>query len=525
MTTPRALPSIAPVFDTAAPPADRWHVYGLLEEAADRYGDRPYLTGEQSISFAEARDRARALAAWLASRGVVRGDRVLILARNRPEVIVAVFATALVGASFVVVNPQIKQAGLARIVAQCQPKMTICDEVTVTLLDDSAGAVLEIGPAAREGHYHWPDACMARPAASLEFPGIDQDPACLVFTSGSTGEPRGVALSHDNIRFVVERIQARLGYRADDVIGLFLPLSFDYGLYQAFLAAQSGASLHVGRPDQVGPRLLGLLAQLGVTVLPGMPTIYAAMLALLDRRPMPLPRLRMITNTGERLPRAYIDKLRGYVAGLQVFVMYGLTECKRVSIMLPEELEHSPDSVGRALDGTEVFAVDADGNRLPAGETGELAVRGRHVALGYWQAREETAARFRSGVPPQPRVLMTGDRGRVDERGFIYFAARADDMLKHRGVRMSPIETESAACALGAVVEAALAKRERDDTLHLYVTVSGEGATPETILVELNRTLEPAKIPEFVHVVSALPKTINGKIDRKALTALAEHER
>lgn len=521
MTTPRVLLSLAPSSDAASPPADRWHLYGLLEDAAARFGDRTYLAGERSISFADARDRVRALATWLAGRGVVRGDRVLILARNRPEVVIAVFAAALVGASFVVVNPQIKRAGLARIVAQCEPKVTICDEATIALVDADSGIVIEIGPDARDGRERWESVC-ATQVAALAFAGIDQDPACLVFTSGSTGEPRGVVLSHDNIRFVVERIQARLRYRAGDLIGLFLPLSFDYGLYQAFLAAQSGASLYVGRPDQVGPRLLGLIAQEGITVLPGMPTVYAAMLALLDRRPVALPRLRMITNTGERLPRAYIDKLRGYVDGLEVYVMYGLTECKRVSIMLPHELEHAPDSVGRALDGTEVFAVDADGNRLPPGATGELAVRGRHVALGYWRARDETAARFRAGVPPQPRVLMTGDRGRVDEQGFIYFAARADDMLKHRGVRLSPIETETAACALGAVIEAALAKRERDDTLHLYVTVAGDGTNAEAILAELNRTLEPAKIPEFVHVVSALPKTINGKIDRKALTALAE---
>jgi acyl-coenzyme A synthetase/AMP-(fatty) acid ligase len=317
----------------------------------------------------------------------------------------------------------------------------------------------------------------------------------------------------------VGAIQERLSYREGDVVGGFLPLAFDYGLYQVFLAAQAGAKLYLGDPDQVGPRLPQVLRSAGVTVLPGVPSVYAALIALGRRGPLDLPKLRAITNTGERLPLAYIEELRRLFPGLEVFVMYGLTECKRVSILLPSEFEAHSDTVGRPLAGTEVYAVDPDGRRLPPGETGELVVRGRHVALGYWRAPAETERRFRKRAPGSAVELFTGDSGSVDAEGFIRFSARSDDWIKHRGHRLSPLEIESEACQTEGVVEASLLQREEDDTLHLFVTVSDPSLEAGEIQRALGHALEPVKIPDRVVVLSEMPKSLNGKIDRKALFA------
>ena len=204
----------------------------------------------------------------------------------------------------------------------------------------------------------------------VPFPGIDQDPAFLVFTSGSTGTPRGVILTHDNVRFVSAAIQARLQYQGEDRVAIFLPLSFDYGLYQLFYAALVGASVFIGRPEMAGPELPRILAAQEISVLPGVPTLFGGLIKMQRYRPVPLPKLRVITNTGDHLPQSYIASLRELFPLARVFPMYCLTECKRVSILLPEELEAKPESVGRPLDGTEVFAMDANGHRLPAGETG-----------------------------------------------------------------------------------------------------------------------------------------------------------
>jgi acyl-coenzyme A synthetase/AMP-(fatty) acid ligase len=189
--------------------------------------------------------------------------------------------------------------------------------------------------------------------------------------------------------------------------------------------------------------------------------------------------------------------------------------------MTPEELLTHPESVGRPLAGTEVYAVGEDGERLAPGEVGELVVRGRHVAHGYWRAPEETAKRFRKRAPESAVELFTGDSGSVDSDGFLHFSARSDDLLKHRGNRISPVEIENEACTLEGVVEASLLKRERDDTLHLFVTTSSP-LEEDNILRLLSETLEPAKVPGFVVMLTGMPKSMNGKIDRKALLATLE---
>ncbi len=503
----------------------------LLEDAAAERPDAVFLDDRRrTLTYAQTQAEVRSLASFLRRNGLNPGDRVAIQMRNRVEVAIAVFATAAVGGVFVVLNDKLRPKGVEKIFRQAEPRVLIGDaEVTEPASGNGIDIRVQTGAdaaTAREGWIGWeqavadPDTLPERPPAS------GNATVCLVFTSGSTADPRGVELSHANIRFVVAAIQARLNYRPEDVVGCFLPLAFDYGLYQIFLAAQAGARLFIGDPDQVGPRLPRILAEAGVSVLPGVPAVYAALLMLGKRRPIALPALRAVTNTGERLPRAYIDGLKAMFSGLEVYVMYGLTECKRVSILLPEECECRPDSVGRPLDGTEVYAADELGRRLPPGIAGELVVRGPHVAKGYWRAPEETARRYRvTGVNGGRQVdLFTGDRGRVDDEGFLYFAARADDLLKHRGNRISPVEIENEACGIGGVSEAAALKRVADDTLHLFISTDDADLSQNAILSALSKVLEPAKIPDFVHPRPSLPKSINGKTDRKSLQRQLESE-
>lgn len=508
--------------------AQQWQsgtgVSGLLFSAAHARPDSVYLEDRHGtvLTYEETVGAVRSLAGYLDSQGIGRGDRVAIHFQNRAEIAIALYAVSLLGAVYVVLNAKLKPRGLQKILRQAEPAAILVDDSTVTNVEssDPIPTKVLIGDEAGQGWTLWSEA-LQNSAWDSEWPGFDVDAACLVFTSGSTGVPRGVTLSHDNISYVVGAIQDRLQYRAEDTVGCFLPLAFDYGLYQIFLAAQAGAKLYIGDPDQVGPRLPQIMKAAGISVLPGVPSVYAALIALGRRRPLDLPDLRAITNTGERLPLSYIEEMQAMFPGLAVFVMYGLTECKRVSIMTPTELVTHPDSAGRPLSGTEVYAVDEEGNRLPPGEVGELVVRGRHVAHGYWRAPEETEKRFRKRAPESAVELFTGDSGSVDEDGFLYFSARSDDWLKHRGNRISPVEIENEACDLDGVVEASLLKREKDDTLHLFVTTSKE-MEPDQILRDLNEILEPAKVPEFVLILAEMPKSMNGKIDRKQLAASLE---
>lgn len=497
-----------------------WCLADFVREGAKRWPERLYLSdGFQELTYIETWRRIASISSWLEQRGVGRGDRVVMVTENRIETALLFFAVAQVGAISVVLHPQMKAEGLRRILEQTEPKLGLLESSTSALREEfGAIPIVWLG---KEGEELLFSDLIALPNPEpVPFPGIDQDPAFLVFTSGSTGTPRGVILTHDNVRFVSVAIMGRLQYRAEDRLAIFLPLSFDYGLYQLFYSAMVGASVFMGRPEMAGPELPRLLSAEGITVLPGVPTLFGGLIKMQRYRPVPLPKLRVITNTGDLLPQSYIQSLRELFPHARVFPMYGLTECKRVSILLPEELDARPESVGRPLDGTEVFAIDAQGNRLPPGETGELCVRGRHLALGYWRAPEETAKRYKFIGEGHSRVLVTGDFGSVDAEGFLHFHGRSDFLIKHRGHRMSPAELEEEACRLPDIVAAGCVKDEAKDQLCLFVSLAREGMKEADVVAALNEKLEPAKVPNRVIFLPDLPKTGNQKVDRKALRAL-----
>ncbi|QSQ14568.1 class I adenylate-forming enzyme family protein [Myxococcus landrumensis] len=505
------------------------HLCGLLDDAERLHGDRPFLAdGQGSFTYAQLATATRRLGGWLSRRGFRRGDRALILTRNRVEVALAAFATARLGGLFAILHGAIREPGLRRILEQVMPAVAFLDESTAHLAPAFADVpiVWVGGDAGALSGVRLERILEEEPAECPPFSGVDVEPVCLIYTSGSTGAPRGVTLSHDNVLFVVAAIQARLQYRREDVVGVFLPLSFDYGLYQVFLAAQVGASVFVGSAELAGPTLLGTLERWRVTVLPGVPTLFAALLKLLGRGGAGAPCLRVLTNTGAHLPASHVEQLRRQLPGVSVFLMYGLTECKRVSILLPEELEAHPGSVGRALPGTEALILDEDGQVLPPGEVGELVIQGRHVALGYWRAPEETAMRYRTHPRGLGRVLHSGDLFRRDADGFLQFVGRKDALLKRKGFRLHPLEIEEVACALPGVAEAGVAQEDSGDRLHLFVTALPGAPPPREagLLDALVNRLEPYKVPDQVHWVLELPKTANGKLDRAALARWAASE-
>jgi len=311
----------------------------------------------------------------------------------------------------------------------------------------------------------------------------------------------------------------RLQYQETDRIAVFLPLSFDYGFYQIFYALMRGSALFIGRPEMSGPELPRLLARHEITVLPGVPTLFAGLIKMQSWRPVALPQLRVLTNTGDHLPLPHIRLLQQLLPAARIFPMYGLTECKRVSIMLPEEIDAHENSVGRALDGTEVWTESPEGQHLPTGTVGEFIVRGPNVGLGYWRAPEETAKRYRF-LPDGTRLLVTGDYGAVDAAGFLHFHARSDFMIKHKGHRMSPVEIEEAACRLPQVVAAGCIKDEAQDKLCLFLSITGECPEDAVIYQGLMAFLERAKVPDRLIYLDELPRTANQKVDRKALRAL-----
>jgi acyl-CoA synthetase (AMP-forming)/AMP-acid ligase II len=496
------------------------HLADLLDRAAGSWPDDVFLRAANPMTFAELAAASHAVAAWLREHGIGAGDRVVIVTANHPESIAAAFGASRLGAIFTFLHHAIRPFGLRRIVEQLEPACVVLDDATIGLRSVFGSMpLLTAGGVDAQGATPLAKVIASRRRLGAE--NVPSDPCCLVYTSGSTGEPRGVVVSRDNVAFTVAAIQQRLGYRRGDVVGLFLPLSFDYGLYQVFLALAAGASVFIGASDFISLRLVEALAQERVSVLPGVPVMLQSLAWMLERAPRSLPHLRAVTNTGERLAASTLDRLRALLPGLDVFSMYGLTECKRVSILLPGELDTHPGSVGRPLDGTVAEVIGPDGSVLPDDTPGELVVRGPHVTMGYWRAPGETAQRFRV-TSDGSRALYTGDTCRRSAGGYLSFEGRSDAQTKRRAFRISLLEIESAALDVRDIAGASAIAWPDSDKLHLFIAGGALPPSADTVIRALRERLEPHKIPDRVHVFESLPTTPHGKVDRRRLRALAE---
>ncbi|GGU80635.1 AMP-dependent ligase [Streptomyces litmocidini] len=489
-------------------------LHDLLDRQADRTPDAPALTrGNTTWTYGELRRHSRALAARLAGLGVGRGDRVLVLAPHAAETVAALFAASRLGALYCVVSDQTRPYHLRHILADSEPAAVLATGEAAARAEEEAGCAV-----------HWYDAHTDARAPLDDAPHEDDgrapclsvDAVALTYTSGSTAMPKAVVSTHRQVLFATAAIQDALHYRADDRIHSCLPLSFDYGLYQVYLACASGAHLVLGDSSQAGPALLTALRASGATVMPLVPSLASNLLRLLTRSGSAPPPLRLVTNTGAALPPALSARLRQAIPTLAVVPMYGLTECKRVSIAEPDLDLTRPGSVGRPLRDTEVYAADPDGRPLPPGRTGELVVRGPHVMAGYWRAPELTAARFGRDDIGQP-LLRTGDRGRVDADGYLYFAGRDDDQYKQRGFRVSAVEVEAAALDVPGVHLAAVLPPS--DNRGAVLAVSAEMSAAH-LAKELGERLDPVKLPSDYRVLDELPLSVNGKVDKRVLADL-----
>jgi amino acid adenylation domain-containing protein len=514
----------------------------LRRAAATAPGKEALIAGECRMTFAELDDAASELAERLHTLGVERGDRVAILLPNGIEAAIAIYGTVRAGAAFVPLNPTIKADKLAYVLSDCEATAVITDDQLSPLANEAQANAPSVRHTLRTeeaadargtrscpaASVSWPGGARSRPAPTANAGPISVDLAAIVYTSGSTGRPKGVTLTHANMAFAAGAITTYLEMHANDRVLCVVPLSFDYGLYQLLMCVRTGATLILERGFAFPGRVLELLARERITGLPGVPTIFQVLTSAGGDGGDPahdLPHLRFLTNTAAALAPATIDALRAAFPRARLYSMYGLTECKRVSYLPPEQLDVRPDSVGIPIPGTEVWIEDDAGARLAPGEVGELVVRGAHVMQGYWNDPATTAERLRPGRWPWERVLATGDLFRQDEEGFLFFVGRRDDILKSRGEKVAPREVEAALHAAEGVRMAAVVgvpDRLLGQAIVAYV-VPHDGATlaPAALRRHCAAQLEDYMVPARVELRDALPTTPNGKIDRRALVAEA----
>jgi len=509
-------------------------VHQLLEASATSAPNRIALVcGERRMTYRELDVAANRLAHALCQAGLERGDRVAILLENCAEAVIAIFAALKAGGTFIAIHPGTKPERLARLLADAEPAALVTDHAR----GSQAADVLVAQGSLRI--LVWADDCPA-PIESVartlsygdlsNYPAerplpraIDVDLAALIYTSGTTGDPKGVMCTHANMIAATASVNAYLENTADDVILNLLPLAFSYGLYQILIGFQVGARVVLEKGFGFPAQTMELLEREGITALPGVPTLFAILLQFPSLLRRDLPALRYITNAAGPLPASHLDEIRAAFPRAQFISMYGQTECKRISYLPPAELDRRPQSVGVAIPNSEAYIVDEAGQRLPPNQVGELVVRGAHVMRGYWRAPELTAKRFRPGPISGETVLYTGDLFRMDEEGFLYFVSRTDDIIKTRGEKVAPAEVESVACQLDGVAEAAVVGVP-DSILGqaIFLAVvprAGVELSERKLRAHCMQALDEVRRPKVIRIVGELPRTANGKVDKRRISA------
>lgn len=511
----------------------------FLEFSASKYPEKVALVFEQqSLTYSQIDRLCNRLAHSLIESGVQRGDRVLICLPNSVEAVLAIFAVLKAGAVFVFVNHSTKAEKLTYILNNCRATALVTwDSKLLELQGNGEGmpytkAVFGVGDAEvcsvecqRIGKtLTLVDAAVSR--ASVDTPPakrcIDIDLAALIYTSGSTGQPKGVMLTHLNMLSASTSITTYLKNTPDDVVINVLPLSFDYGLYQVLMMFKVGGRIVLEQSFNYPFQLVKRLITEEVTGLPLVPTV-AAMLLQLDLSKHRFPSLRYITNTAAALPTQHIKDLRRLFPDAKIYSMYGLTECKRVSYLPPDQIDVRPTSVGRGMPNEEVYIVGDDGRRVGPGVVGELVIRGSNVMKGYWELPQETERVLKPGPLPGEKVLHSGDLFRSDEEGYLYFVGRKDDIIKTRGEKVSPREIEDVIYGLDGVAEVAVVGIPDPilgNAIKAVVSLRpGATVTQREILSRCRERLEDFMIPKLVEFRASLPKTDSGKISKRMIPA------
>ena len=510
-------------------------VHHFLERSAAANPDKIALVhGGEHITYAALEERAGRLCEALCELGLQPRDRAVLHLENSIETLLAVFAVLKAGAIFALLNPQLKERKLTAILEDCAAACVLTDSALGIECADRAASVrfavrkgdaearmsrLERLHALRSLH-------AARTQRTVRARQIREVDVCaLIYTSGSTGVPKGVTVTHRNVHAAASSILEYLDIRPMDRVLNVLPLASDYGLYNVLMPLRRGATVILDRPYQQPSQIVGPLNQEKVTGLPLTPTVVAMLRRFRHLGIRHPDAVRWITSTGQALTPAHSRWLRSAFPAARVYSMYGLSECKRVSFLPPEELDRRPASVGKAIPKTEAFIVDSEGRRIErAGEIGELIVRGQHVMQGYWNRPRETAEVLVKDAEGEGFLLRTGDFFKMDGDGFLYFVGRQDRLIKSGGHRVSPREVEDVIGELEDVCEAAAWGVPHDvlgEAIHLAVVVQdGSPLTVAQIRAHCEAHLEKYRVPRDVEILPSLPRTAAGKVDYRSMMAV-----
>lgn len=512
-------------------------LHEFITRAAEQHADgEAVVVKDNRLTYEQLEEQVAVTAAGLVGAGLQRHDRVSIYLTKQLECVTGMFGAARAGGIFIPVNPVLKAQQVAHILKDSGSRVLIttadryaslgqvlreCPDLRLVVLNDGKGDEAPPHDACRVLDWNG----LIGSATGSPHRMISSDAVAILYTSGSTGNPKGVVLSHRNMVAGGEIVSSYIENRPSDRILAVLPFGFDAGFSQLSTAFCTGATV-VLHDYFMARDVLKIVASEKITGITGVPPLWIQ-IAEQDWTEKESSTVRYFANTGGKMPRSLLARLRECFPSAKPYLMYGLTEAFRSTYLPPEEVDRRPDSIGKAIPDNEILVVREDGSLCDPHEPGELVHRGSLVSMGYWNNPEKTAERFKPlmGVSPNrshtETAVWSGDIAKKDEDGFLYFVGRKDDMIKTSGYRVSPTEVEEMAYASGLVAEAAAIGVEDDRlgqriVLVVAPTKSGKQDT-DALLQHMKKDMPAFMVPSAIEWRAGLPRNPNGKINRKLI--------
>jgi amino acid adenylation domain-containing protein len=514
-----------------------WH--DLAANAA-RHPQRPAVSGAGGVlTYRQLDDLSDRVAATLARAGIGRGDRVGLLLPKSERAVAAMLGILKSGAAYVPVDPYAPSRRSAYILADCAVRGLVTTGAKLVELGDARPPSLELAILADDGALvpkapgglpvvAWSSLDAASGGAELCEGAVETDPAYLLYTSGSTGHPKGVILSHRHALTFVDWCVGTFGITADDRLSNHAPLHFDLSIHDIFSALRAGACVVVV-PDSIHPfprQLAQWIGREAITVWYSVPSALTRLLLHGSLAEIPLPRLRVVLFAGEVFPVKYLRGVMRLWPHARFFNLYGPTETNVCTYHeVPRDLEEHAAGIpiGRACANTDVFALDDAGRTAAADQEGELCVRGPTVMLGYWGLPDRTRTSLVAN-PLQPAfhdpLYRTGDLVRRDAAGNYWFVGRRDHMVKSRGYRIELGEIEQALYQHPGIRDAVVVAIPDDEVgarLHAVVVGRPDGESLDGLQAFCLARVPKYMVPESFVIRTELPMTSTGKIDRAGL--------
>jgi long-chain acyl-CoA synthetase len=482
----------------------------LRAQAARRGKACALLDGDGAIDYSTLEARALRIAAGLRGMGVARGDRVAVVLPNSHTAVAVIYGVWLAGAVVVPLNAQARAREIAALSTHVEARAIVCDEGYRERADVEASVEsfqIRIVTTAE----------LLRDSATANESGqavVATDLAMILYTSGTTGAPKGVMLSHGNLAANVSSIVEYLALTSDDKVLSVLPFYYAYGFSVLHSHLAVGGCVVIERNFVFPHVVIETMARTGVTGFSGVPSTFALLVSRMSAGlgAGKLPALRYITQAGAAMSPALVAKVRAALPHAKLYVMYGQTEATaRLTYVPPGRLEDKAGSVGIAIPGVEIEIRD-----------GEVWARGANIMQGYWRNEAATRAALKDGW------LRTGDIGYLDQEGFLFLEGRRSDIIKTGANRVHPGEIEEVVAELAGVAEVAAGSID-DEILGQAIVVCVVRDTASTLSTEhikahCRARLPGYKVPKAVRFVSALPRTESGKVRRFELATVGEKE-